>query len=350
VREMPRKKVAVAMSGGVDSSLAAALLKDAGYEVFGIHLKLWADPGYQDNMANLEQVCRSLNIPLHELNLESEFHNLVISYFCREYSRGRTPNPCPVCNKHIKFGRLLNRAREMGADYLASGHYAMVEASLEGYRLLKAAEAAKDQSYFLYTLGQSELKYLILPLSSRKKTEVKKLAEERGLSTASQRESHDICFIPNNDYRAFLARHLPAEPGDITDISGKILGKHNGLAHYTVGQRQGLGLSSTERRHVLRLDTSGNRLVVGSKNQLLSRRLIARELSWVAGRPPADLNQITARIRYRSPETTIALSLNKETAEVEFHEPQWAVAPGQAIVFYQGDTVLGGGIIEESLE
>ncbi|HEY56286.1 MAG TPA: tRNA 2-thiouridine(34) synthase MnmA [Dehalococcoidia bacterium] len=347
---MPRKKVAVAMSGGVDSSLAAALLQDAGYEVFGIHLKLWADPGYQDNMANLEQVCRSLNIPLHELNLEGEFHSLVISYFCREYSRGRTPNPCLVCNKDIKFGRLLHRALEMGADYLASGHYARVEGSSEGYRLLKASEAAKDQSYFLYTLEQTELPYLIFPLGSRKKTEVKKLAEERGLSTASQRESHDICFIPDSDYRAFLAGYLPVEPGDITDTSGKTLGKHSGLAHYTVGQRQGLGLSSAERQYVLRLDTSGNRLVVGSESQLLSRRLIARKLSWVAGRPPPNLNQITARIRYRSPETPVTLSLNAETAEVEFHEPQRAVAPGQAIVFYQGDAVLGGGIIEESLE
>jgi len=338
------------MSGGVDSSLAAALVKDAGYEVFGIHLKLWADPAYRDNLTRLEQVCRSLDIPLHELNLESEFHDLVVSYFCREYSRGRTPNPCPVCNKLIKFGRLLLSAREMGADYLASGHYARVEASLEGYRLLKAAEAAKDQSYFLYSLGQSELPHLLFPLGSRGKIEVRKLAEERGLSSAGQGESHDLCFIPDGDYREFLAGYLPAEPGDITNINGKTLGRHRGLAHYTVGQRQGLGLSSAGRRYVLRLDTQNNRLVVGSQSQLLSRHLIARKLSWVAGRPPENLAGITARIRYRSPEAPIALSLNGETAEVEFYEPQRAAAPGQAIVFYQGDTVLGGGIIEESTE
>jgi tRNA-specific 2-thiouridylase len=349
VREMPNKKVAIAMSGGVDSSLAAALLKDAGYEVFGIHLKLWADPAYRDNLSRLEQVCRSLDIPLHELNLESEFHNLIVSYFCREYSQGRTPNPCPLCNKRIKFGRLLNRALEMGADFLASGHYARVEGSIEGYRLLKAAEATKDQSYFLYTLEQTELPQLLFPLGSRKKTEVRKLAEERGLSTASQGESHDLCFIPDGDYRAFLARYLPTEPGDITDIEGKILGKHRGLAHYTVGQRQGLGLSSAGRRYVLRLDPPKNRLVVGSESQLLSQHLIARKLSWVAGRPPENLAGITARIRYRSPEALIVLSLNGETAEVEFYEPQRAMAPGQAIVFYQGDTVLGGGIIEGSL-
>jgi tRNA-specific 2-thiouridylase len=334
---MPKKKVAVAMSGGVDSTLAAALLKDAGYEVFGIHLKLWADPGYRENLARLEQVCQALEIPLHELNLESEFHDLVISYFCQEYGRGRTPNPCPVCNKYIKFGHLLRRTRETGADYLASGHYARIEGSKEGYRLLKASEAVKDQSYFLYALGQSELAYLKLPLGSRGKAEVRELAEASGLSSADQGESHDLCFIPDGDYRAFLAGYLPAEPGDITDVSGNILGKHHGLAGYTVGQRQGL-----------RLDTESNRLVVGSQSQLLSRRLTADKLSWVAGRPPKKLAGITARIRYRSPETPVELSFNGESAEVEFHKPQQAVAPGQAIVFYRGDAVLGGGIIEEN--
>jgi tRNA-specific 2-thiouridylase len=347
---MPKEKVAVAMSGGVDSSLAAALLKDAGYEVFGIHLKLWADPAYGENLAKLEQVCRALDIPLHELNLESEFQDRVVSYFCREYGRGRTPNPCPVCNKYIKFGYLLDRAREMGADYLASGHYARVEASVAGYRLLKAAETTKDQSYFLYSLEQSELSYLLFPLGSRRKIEVRKLAEERGLNPTSQPESHDICFIPDGDYRAFLAGYLPAEPGDITDTSGTILGKHGGRINYTVGQRQGLGLSSAGRRYVLRLDTENNRLVVGSESQLLSRRLSAGKLSWVAGEPPTDLAGTTARIRYRAPETPVRLALEGETAGVDCHEPQRAVAPGQAIVFYQGDAVLGGGIIEESLE
>jgi tRNA-specific 2-thiouridylase len=274
----------------------------------------------------------------------------VVNYFCREYGQGRTPNPCPVCNKYIKFGYLLERAREMGADYLASGHYARVEASVEGCRLLKAAEAAKDQSYFLYSLGQSELSSLLFPLGSRRKIEVRKLAEERGLSPAGQPESHDICFVPDGDYRTFLADYLPSEPGDITDTDGKVLGEHHGLINYTVGQRQGLGLSTAGRRYVLRLDTENNRLVVGSESQLLSRRLSAGKLSWVAGKPPVNLTGITARIRYRAPETPITLSLNGETAEVECHEPQRAVAPGQAIVFYQGDTVLGGGIIEESLE
>lgn len=338
------------MSGGVDSSLAAVLLVEAGYGVSGIHLKLWADPNYEDNITILEQTCRSLKIPLHELNLETEFQSLVIDYFCQEYSRGRTPNPCPICNKEIKFRHLLHRVREMGADYLATGHYAIVEGLAEGYRLLKATDPAKDQSYFLYTLGQSELSHLLLPLGNLNKVAVRKLAEQRGLNSSRRGESRDICFIQDSNYRSFLARHIPTRPGDIVNTSGRILGKHGGLAHYTVGQRQGLGLSSSQRSYVLKLDAENNRLVVGSRYQLLGRRLIAGKLSWVSGKPPPDLSQLTAKIRSQSPETPAKLSLNTDTTEVEFYEPQSAIAPGQAIVFYQGDTVLGGGIIEKRLD
>ena len=345
---MPKKKVAVAMSGGVDSSLAAWLLKEAGYEVTGVHLKLWANPKYDDNLAILKQTCSLLNIPLHELNLEAEFQRLVIDYFCQEYSQGRTPNPCPICNKHIKFGRLLHRVRETGADHLASGHYARIEGSADGYRLLKADDTAKDQSYFLYTLGQTELPYLMLPLSNRHKAEVRKLAEQIGLASHRQRESHDICFIPDGDYRSFLASHITVKPGDITDSCGRVVGKHNGLARYTVGQRQGLGLGTSERQYVLRLDTPNNRLVIGSKDQLLSRRLSARKLNWVLGEPPPSQSEITAKICYQAQEAPAKLYLNESKATVEFYEPQSAVTPGQAVVFYQGDAVLGGGIIEES--
>ena len=345
---MAEKKAAVAMSGGVDSSLAAWLLKDAGYEVIGVHLKLWADPDYENNIATLKQTCAALDIPLHELNLEAEFQSRVIDYFCREYAQGRTPNPCPICNQQIKFGRLLKWALDMGADYLATGHYARVKSSPDGYRLLKAAETAKDQSYFLYSLGQGELPYLLLPLGSRSKAEAKKLAAEKGLTSPNQRESHDICFIPDGDYRSFLARYITVEPGDITDTSGRVVGKHHGLACYTVGQRQGLGLSSGERQYVLRLDTRNNRLIVGTRSQLLSHWLSARELSWVAGKPPPRQSEITAKIRYQAQEARAKLHLNANKATVEFYQPQSAVTPGQAVVFYQGDTVLGGGIIEES--
>lgn len=345
---MSKKKVAVAMSGGVDSSLAASLLKDDGHEVIGIHLKLWADPGYEDSLANLKQTCASLNIPLHEINLEAEFQSLVIDYFCQEYARGRTPNPCPICNKHIKFGHLLRRALALGADYLATGHYARVEKSPEGYRLLKAADTAKDQSYFLYTLGQDELPYLLLPLGSHNKAEVRRLAKQKGLTYQNQSESRDICFIPNDDYRSFLASHITPKPGDIVNASGSIVGEHQGLAYYTVGQRQGLGISSDKRQYVLQLDARNNRLVIGSKSQLLSQGLTARKLTWVAGKPPQNQAKITAKIRYQAQEAPVKLCLNKSKANVEFHEPQSAVTPGQAVVFYQGDVVLGGGIIEES--
>ena len=236
----------------------------------------------------------------------------------------------------------------MGADYLATGHYARVSSSPDGYRLLKAADTAKDQSYFLYALGQSELPPLMLPLGNRSKAEVRKLAEENGLTSRVQRESHDICFIPDGDYRSFLARYIPARPGDITDGSGRVVGKHGGLVSYTVGQRQGLGLSTGERQYVLRLDTRDNRLVIGPKDQLLSRRLSTRKLTWVSGTPPPSQSKITARIRYQSKEARAKLYLNGGEATVEFYEPQSAVTPGQAVVFYQGNVVLGGGVIEKS--
>ena len=231
---------------------------------------------------------------------------------------------------------------------MATGHYAQIEGSADGCRLLKADDMAKDQSYFLYTLGQSELPYLILPLGNRHKAEVRKLAEQIGLASHRQPESHDICFIPDGDYRSFLASRIKIKPGDITDTCGRVVGKHNGLACYTVGQRQGLGLSTDERQYVLRLDNPNNQLVVGSKDQLLSQRLSAHKLNWVSGKPPPSQTEITAKIRYKSQEAPARLHLNESKATVEFYKPQSAVTPGQAVVFYQGSTVLGGGIIEES--
>jgi len=344
---MPRKRVFVAMSGGVDSSLAAALLKQAGYEVSGIHLKLWSD---HDPPTSLEHTCSQLGIPLHRLNPETEFQGLVIDYFCREYSLGRTPNPCIVCNRHIKFGLLLDRVLEMGADYLATGHYARIERSPNGYRLLKAIDPAKDQSYFLYPLGQRQLQHLLFPIGTFRKVEVRRLAAKLGLPTRSRRDSQDVCFIPDNDYRSFIAKHIPLSPGVIVDTGGRVLGRHDGLAQYTVGQRQGLGLSSSKRRYVLRLDTANNRLVVGSRDQLLSSALIASKLNWVSGEAPEEPISITAKIRYKSPEVPVRLSVRNGVAEVNFQQPQLAVTPGQSIVFYQGDTVLGGGIIQDRVD
>jgi len=346
---MSQKRVAVAMSGGVDSSVAAALLKQAGYNVSGIYMQLWSDPNIERTMSDLEHTCQLLDIPLYKLDLETEFHRLVIDYFCREYSLGRTPNPCIVCNQHIKFGLLLDRALEVGAEYLATGHYARVERSADGYRLLKAADLGKDQSYFLYTLGQGQLKHLLLPLSELSKEKVRRLAAELGLPASSRRDSQDVCFIPDNDYRSFVAEHVSLQPGDTVDITDKVLGKHGGLAQYTVGQRHGLRLASGGQLYVLRLDAASNRLVVGTKDQLLHNGLTASRLSWVSGEAPKEPISVMAKVRYKAPEVAAELYPSNGTAEVRFVEPQPAIAPGQSVVFYQGDAVLGGGIIDAVL-
>ncbi|MBC8429345.1 MAG: tRNA 2-thiouridine(34) synthase MnmA [Dehalococcoidia bacterium] len=343
---MPRKRVAVAMSGGVDSSVAAALLKEAGYEVCGIYMQLWSDHNLARTISDLEHTCQILDIPLYKLDLERKFQSLVIDYFCREYGLGQTPNPCVVCNQHIKFGLLLDKALEMGTEYLATGHYARIEHSPNGYRLLKAVDITKDQSYFLYTLGQRQLQHLLLPLGELSKEKVRGLATEMGLPTSSRHESHDVCFIPDNDYRSFIAKHISLKAGDIVDINGKVLGKHSGLTGYTVGQRQGLGLTSNEQLYVIELDAANNRLVVGTKDQSLHNMLIAINLSWVSGKAPREPSSMTAKIRYKSPEVATELNPNDSMAEVQFLEPQWAIAPGQSIVFYQGEVVLGGGIID----
>jgi tRNA-specific 2-thiouridylase len=337
-------RVAVAMSGGVDSSVAAALLKQAGDDVFGIHMRLWPDRA--QTILELERTCRILDIPFYQLDLEKEFQSIVVDYFCREYGLGRTPNPCISCNQQIKFGSLLERALDMGADFLATGHYAKIEKSADGYHLLKATDRSKDQSYFLYTLGQSQLERLLFPLGGLSKQKVRKLADELGLPVSNRRDSQDTCFIPGNDYRSFVSGRIPLEEGEIVDITGKVLGRHSGLANYTVGQRHGLGLS--QRLYVLRLDAENNRLVVGPRDQLLSSRLTANSLSWVSGEA-AESATITAKVRYKAPEVAARLKSVAGRAEVRFLKPQSAVAPGQSVVFYQGDEVLGGGVIDAVL-
>jgi tRNA-specific 2-thiouridylase len=342
---LSQKRVIVAMSGGVDSSVAAALLKQDGHDVSGIHAELWPEA---DPITDLERTCRLLDIPLHRLDLGEEFRRQVVDYFTKEYGRGRTPNPCVVCNQQIKFGLLMSKALEMGADYLATGHYARIETTPDGYRLRKAADQTKDQSYFLYILGQRQLERLLFPLGELSKGNVKKIASKLGLPTSSRSESQDVCFVPDNDYRSFIAQQISFQPGDIVDIKGKVLGKHNGLAQYTVGQRQGLGLNSSEPLYAIELDAANNRLVVGSKDQLLHSVLLASQLNWVSGRAPASPLTIKAKVRYKAPEVDADLYLN-DGAELRFAEPQQAIAPGQSVVFYQDDFVLGGGIIDAVL-
>jgi len=351
---MPQRRVVVAMSGGVDSSVSAALLKEAGYEVIGATMQIWPSDeqtGFGgccgiDAVEDAKRVANKLDIPHYVMNFRDIFAQRVIDNFCQEYSMGRTPNPCIRCNQYVKFDALLERTKELDADFIATGHYARIEQSLNGYRLLKAVDPTKDQSYFLYTLGQRELQHLLLPIGNLHKADVRRLATELGLPTATRRDSQDICFIPDNDYREFIAEHVPLESGDIVDTKGKVLGKHRGLALYTVGQRQGLGLASNKRLYVLKLDTANNRLVAGTEDELLCDRLFASKLSWVSGEAPGEPINVTAKIRYKSPEVAAELRLRNGLAEVQFHQLQRAIAPGQAVVFYQGEAVLGGGIIE----
>jgi len=334
-------RVAVALSGGLDSSVAAALLKD-DYDIFGVTMRLSGNESVNDAC----RVCRQLDIPCNVFNFESRFETEVIDYFIDEYSRGQTPNPCVVCNQKMKFGLLLDEAEKLGAEYLATGHYARIEKKGASYRLLKSVDRRKDQSYFLYRLGQEELKHIMFPLGTYRKDEVRRIATELGLPSASQRESQEVCFIPGDDYRSFLKQYIPDIPGDIVDTNGIVIGKHRGISRYTIGQRQGLGVASGERLFVIKIDAEANTVIVGPEETLYSHDLLASEVSFVSGKPPHGKIEVSARIRSRSPEVAGTLEQQGNLWSLKFNQPQRAVAPGQSVVFYRGDEVLGGGIID----
>ncbi len=344
---MPKRKVAVALSGGVDSSVAALLLKEAAYEVIGIHMRLWDSPSFDDQAQRAADICRILNIPYHELDLQKEFESRVVNYFCREYQQGRTPNPCVACNHYVKFGILLEQALSLGADYLATGHYVRVEHSRDGHRLLKAADTSRDQSYFLYTLTQERLEHVLFPLGRYTRDEVKQIAKQAGLPTAIK-SSQDICFISQKNHGAFLSQRFPTPTGDAVDTQGMKLGQHRGIAFYTIGQRHGIGVSTGKPLYVIRIEPESNRIVLGPEKELYSQALTARKLNWISGKSPVEPITARAKIRYKSKEAEAILFLSNDSVDVQFTQPQKAVTPGQAIVFYNGDEVLGGGTMYQT--
>ncbi len=348
----------VGLSGGVDSSVAALRLLEAGHDVHGLFMKNWEeddDREYCAALADLEDaraVADRLGIPLHTINFSYEYWERVFTRFLKEYEAGLTPNPDVLCNREIKFKEFLEHAATLDADAIATGHYAGIRRGADGCTLLRGRDRGKDQSYFLYTLGQRQLDRALFPLAAMEKTEVREVARRAGLATSGKKDSTGICFIGERRFREFLARYLAPNPGQIRDTDGRVLGGHDGLMYYTLGQRQGLGIGGAGAPwYVVRKDLDDNVLYVAQGHEhpaLFSRWLTAGELSWVAGVPPSAPIRCTARTRYRQPDQDCLIeSLDRDHCRVRFDTPQRAVTPGQSVVFYDGETCLGGGVIRD---
>lgn len=350
---MAKGRVAVAMSGGVDSAAAALLLQQAGYEVWGVTLRLQSCAGAVEaaeaEIDAARRAAEALGIPHRVLDLRERFRSAVMDRFVSEYLAGRTPNPCVDCNREIKFGALLDWVLEQGADYLSTGHYARVDRAGENgrWRLLRGTDRRKDQSYVLYQLNQRQLSHLLLPLGSYDKPAIRSLVENRGLSNARKADSQDICFIPDGDYAAFLARSgAELVPGDFVDQTGRVLGRHKGLPCYTPGQRKGLGVSAGEPVYVLRKEAASNRIILGPDSALYTTELTAERVNWLSVPPPEGPMAVTAKTRYTQREAAATAELLPDgRLRVIFQEPQRAVTAGQAVVLYVGDAVAGGGTI-----
>ena len=354
-------RIVAAMSGGVDSSVAAALLAEEGHDVVGLSMQLYDQRvgGGQfggcctiDDLHDARRVAARLGIPHYIVNFERQFDEHVVSHFVRDYVAARTPIPCVRCNGDLKFTTLLGRARGLDAQAVATGHYAQVERSADGAYLLKrGVDRAKDQSYFLFTLTQAQLARARFPLGARSKPEVRAYAEARRLPVARKPDSHEICFVPDGDHAAFIERRAPdaVRPGRIVDAAGRTLGRHAGVHRFTVGQRRGLGLAGHAPLYVTALDAAAARVTVGPRSALERTTLRAAEVNWIAGRPPSSPLRVTAQIRHRHPAAAARVSpLEDGAAQVRFDAPQPAIAPGQAVVFYEDATVLGGGWIAGS--
>ena len=350
--------VVVAMSGGVDSSVAAALLKQQGYDVTGMMLRLWSEPGQEcnnrcctpDAMAQARRVCALLEIPFYVVDVKEMFYSEVVRYFLDGYARGQTPNPCLVCNRQVKWGFLLEHALALGADFLASGHYARKRVAAGGRQeLLRGVDRSKDQSYILHVLTQERLGRALFPVGEYSKPQIRALARDFNLPTANRTESQDLCFLAGQDYRDFIRHNDPARavPGPIRDRRGNTLGEHQGLAYYTIGQRKGLGIPSSVPLYVLAKQAATNTLVVGVEAELGARELTAAQVNWVAGAAPSGSLRLQVKTRYSAREAWAAVRpLEDERVQVSFEEPQRDLTPGQAAVFYDDEVVLGGGLIE----
>jgi len=362
---MKKKRIIVAMSGGVDSSVAAALLKKQGYDVIGIFMKLWTEDrsGLSTTLEVKENICCSaeaattaravadkLKIPFYVVNFQDEFKKSVVDYYINEYEQGRTPNPCVICNRDIKGELLMKKVLDLEADFLATGHYARIDSKNRKYHLLESKDKNKDQTYFLWQLTQKHLSKLLFPVGEYSKSEIRRLAAKWHLPTAERKESQGICFIPDRNISRFLRRYAKKmlKPGPIIDTEDKKIGIHSGLIDYTIGQRERLGLGGPKANFVVKLESSINTLVVGDEKDLYSKTLFADSLNWIV--TPPRKKTIGGKIRYGHRIEKCKIKNLSNKIKIEFVKPQRAITPGQSIVFYQREEIVGGGVIKESLK